>query len=211
MYGWIGNDKNPGCGWAIFMTIALSIGSVFLSIQSCRVERTVDAAIAEDFEVIWLYEHDPDMAEEMAEACKGKYKISEPVSMDADGGRNWYAVTKMIGGEYTQPRFIQVTEYGGHVLTTPVYEVFKGPGAADKMRGWLKKNRYTQSDFKIDRGVGKGATDHVMPKKGRSQVGISAYMEIGSEIYLWDGTSVDHLKNEEYIRPYLDKMLKIAH
>lgn len=213
--------ENIGCLGVILCAFALLYGSVMSCVEDSRKENRMDAVLAEEMDVVWMLEENPDISDGIVKNCV--FGINDPVASLNEGEtefRHFYKVTSSTCR--IKPKFIQgYPSIDGTMSYSPVYAVFEGPNVNDKIRNWLKENSYTESEFVVEKmPVEDSRTNFILPKNGESEIDFFAFFETGGRLYMWDnGGSIDDLSEgftsnanggEEHYRNFVKLLHQIA-
>lgn len=182
------------CAALLALLILVPIGLIVGAIVSANRREAEVGFLKDDFLVVSLFEGDPATRAAITEACAGRFDPARPDGTfdEDDGPRRVYGVGRVpmpLG--VPAPRFVQRT---GADNWGPIYAVFRGPNATDKVRRWAKAGGYDGWDFRLRWSVpAEYRTDPVSFTKGTSVVTLVGFYRDGDSYYLWDGERVHDL------------------
>jgi hypothetical protein len=166
------------------------IGIAITAHKTKQWEVSREEFLKDDFQVIAVYEDNFDAQQQILRACKGHYSDT-PIST-FEGTNETRELFELRGKIDTNglpvPMYLQRTSSG----LAPIYAIFKGPGASDKVRRWAKDNGYEEWNFKTKwENHAEVYTKEVKFEKGISNASIVAFYTGENErMYVWDGIRV---------------------
>lgn len=199
----------------VFTTLVLAlIGFAMLTIQNKRRDAARESfETVQAFDLIILREKDAKLAESVSAEANPNTEAVLTIT-EKHGTRSYHPAARGC-------KFVEVAKFGGKTTRTPVYAMFRSPDAIEKMRQWLRDNKYSHAEAPLKWGnTKKEWTNDFFPEKGDSLISVTAYYEAGGRLYMWSGSKVYDMSegftgrgikdNEENVRRDIKELSKLA-